>query len=53
MSQDSLIKLQCKQCKRVNYNTTKNKKTIKEKINLQKHCLVCRKHTEHVEIKSK
>ena len=53
MSQDSLIKLQCKECKRVNYNTTKNKKTVKEKIVLSKYCPVCRKHTEHTEIKGK
>ncbi|MEA2098373.1 MAG: 50S ribosomal protein L33 [Patescibacteria group bacterium] len=53
MSQDSLIKLRCKECKQINYHSTKNKKTIKEKIKLSKHCRFCKKHTEHVEMKGK
>ena len=53
MSQDNLIKLKCKECKQINYHSTKNKKTIKEKIALRKHCRFCKKHTEHVEMKGK
>lgn len=53
MSQDSLIKLKCKKCGQINYNSTKNKKTKKEKIELKKHCPFCMEHTDHVEIKSK
>lgn len=53
MSQDNLIKIQCKDCKKGVYHTFKNKKKIKEKLDLSKHCLVCRKHTRHVEMKGK
>jgi large subunit ribosomal protein L33 len=53
MSQDNLIKLQCQDCKQVNYHSTKNKKTIKEKIELKKHCAFCKKHTNHRELKKK
>ncbi|MBW6440740.1 50S ribosomal protein L33 [Patescibacteria group bacterium] len=53
MSQDNLIKMKCKECAQINYNTTKNKKTIKEKIEVKKHCKFCRKHTDHAEMKGK
>ena len=53
MSQDSLIKLRCKECNQINYHSTKNKKTSKEKIELNKHCRFCGKHTKHVEMKGK
>ncbi len=53
MSQDSMIKLRCSECKQINYHSTKNKKTIKEKIKLRKHCPFCKKHTEHTEMKGK
>jgi len=53
MSQDNLIKMRCKECKQINYNSYKNKKTIKEKIELKKHCRFCKKHTDHVEMKGK
>lgn len=53
MSQDNLIKLRCKKCKEINYHSSKNKKTVKEKIELKKHCPFCRKHTDHVEMKGK
>ena len=53
MSQDSMIKLRCDECKQINYHSRKNKKTKKEKIELKKHCPFCRKHTEHTEMKGK
>ena len=31
MSQDNMIKLECTECKRINYFSRKNKKTIKER----------------------
>jgi len=43
-----IIKLQCTVCKSVNYFTHKTKQT-EGKLNLKKHCPVCRKHTEHKE----
>ena len=51
MSQDTLVKLQCSQCKEINYRTTRNPKSVEEKLNLKKHCKRCGKHTEHKETK--
>jgi len=52
MSQDQLIKLACKVCKRVNYWSRKNRKTLaSHKIANQKHCRWCKKHTLHQEVK--
>ncbi|MEX0672896.1 MAG: 50S ribosomal protein L33 [Candidatus Paceibacterota bacterium] len=51
MSQDNLIKLQCGDCKQINYWSRKNKKLDQNKITLQKHCKWCRKHAEHKEMK--
>ncbi len=51
MSQDNLAKLECKECDRVNYHSSRNKKTIKQKLELNKFCKHCRKHTAHKEIK--
>ena len=51
MSQDNLAKLECKKCKRVNYHTRRNKKTIKQKLELKKMCKHCKTHTQHKEIK--
>ncbi|MEK7131004.1 MAG: 50S ribosomal protein L33 [Patescibacteria group bacterium] len=49
--QDNLIKLVCKECKRVNYYTRKNKKKVEKKLEANKHCQWCRKHTTHKEAK--
>ena len=46
-----LISLQCEQCKRRNYTSTKNKKTSTEKLALRKFCASCRRHTVHKESK--
>jgi len=46
-----IINLACKECKRKNYTTTKNKTRTPDKIVLSKHCPFCRKHTEHKETK--
>jgi large subunit ribosomal protein L33 len=43
------IQLQCGDCKRRNYVTTKNKKANTEKLELRKYCRFCRKHTVHRE----
>jgi len=51
MSQDNLIKLQCKECKRINYWSSKNKRKVERKIELKKHCPWCKKHTVHKELK--
>jgi len=51
MSQDTLTKLECKECNSINYHTTRNKKMVKERLELKKHCKKCKKHTSHKETK--
>ncbi|MFA6306991.1 MAG: 50S ribosomal protein L33 [Patescibacteria group bacterium] len=51
MSQDNMIKLECTVCKRVNYFSRKNKKTLKSRLELKKLCVHCKKHTLHKETK--
>ncbi|MEK7518943.1 MAG: 50S ribosomal protein L33 [Patescibacteria group bacterium] len=51
MSQDNLIHLECTICKHVNYHSKKNKKTLKGRLQLKKHCTWCGKHTLHKETK--
>ncbi|MDR3556391.1 MAG: 50S ribosomal protein L33 [Syntrophobacteraceae bacterium] len=46
-----LVTLACSQCKRRNYNTTKNKRTTPEKLSFRKYCRFCNVHTEHKETK--
>ena len=46
-----IITLQCTECKRKNYSTNKNKKTMTEKLELKKFCSHERKHTVHRETK--
>ncbi len=51
MSQDNMIKLECTECKTVNYFSHKNKKTLKERLEMKKYCPSCGKHTSHKETK--
>lgn len=51
MSQENLIKLECTVCKKTNYYSQKNKKIIKERLQLKKYCRHCKKHTLHKETK--
>ncbi|HJX74579.1 MAG: 50S ribosomal protein L33 [Candidatus Deferrimicrobiaceae bacterium] len=46
-----IITLACSECKNRNYTTTRNKKTMTEKLELKKFCPSCRKHTPHKETK--
>ncbi|MEK7403947.1 MAG: 50S ribosomal protein L33 [Acidobacteriota bacterium] len=46
-----IITMQCTECKRRNYTSTKNKKTTSERLELSKYCPFCRKHQVHREIK--
>ena len=45
------ITLACGECKRRNYNTTKNRKKSADRLELNKYCRFCRKHTSHRETK--
>jgi large subunit ribosomal protein L33 len=51
MSQDNMIKFECTVCKQVGHFSRKNKKILKERLELNKFCEVCGKHTLHKEIK--
>lgn len=46
---DKLVAMKCDVCKRRNYYTNKNKKTVERKIQFQKFCAWCRQHTAHKE----
>ncbi|PKK87337.1 MAG: 50S ribosomal protein L33 [Tenericutes bacterium HGW-Tenericutes-8] len=41
----------CEECLSRNYNTTKNKQTQKERLEIKKFCTKCNKHTLHKESK--
>jgi large subunit ribosomal protein L33 len=43
------VAMQCGDCKRRNYMTSKNKKTTTSKLEFRKYCRFCRKHTAHKE----
>ena len=45
------ITLACTECKQRNYNTFKNKKNDPDRIEFNKYCRFCRKHTLHREAK--
>jgi large subunit ribosomal protein L33 len=46
-----LVTLQCADCKRRNYTTSRNKKKQTERLEVKKYCKFCRKHTLHKEVK--
>jgi len=48
---DKLVRLRCEKCKRVNYNTRKNKKQVERKLEYKKFCKWCREHNVHKEAK--
>jgi large subunit ribosomal protein L33 len=48
---ETIITLQCGDCKRRNYTTVKNKKNDPDRLELRKYCRWCRKHTAHRETK--
>ncbi len=45
------ITLACTECKNRNYNTTKDKKTHPDRMEIKKYCRFCRTHTLHKETK--
>ncbi|GAB6934829.1 MAG: 50S ribosomal protein L33 [Bacillota bacterium] len=44
-----IITLECTQCKRRNYTTTKNKRTHPDRLELKKYCKYCNSHVLHRE----
>ncbi len=45
------ITLACTECKQRNYETSKNKRNNPDRIEMQKFCKFCGKHTVHKETK--
>ena len=45
------ITLACTECKQRNYNTMKNKKNDPDRLEINKYCKFCKKHTLHKEAK--
>jgi large subunit ribosomal protein L33 len=45
------ITLACSECKQRNYDTMKNKKNDPDRLEMNKYCRFCRKHTAHRETK--
>ncbi len=45
------VTLACTECKQRNYNTMKNKKNSPDRLEMNKYCRFCRKHTLHRETK--
>lgn len=45
------ITLACSECKRRNYTTEKNKKNNADRLEENKYCKFCKKHTTHKETK--
>ena len=41
------ITLACSECKQRNYDTKKNKKNDPDRLEMNKYCRFCRKHTLH------
>jgi len=50
---NEIIALQCTECDRRNYTTTKNRRNMQGKLELKKYCPHDRKHTLHREAKVK
>lgn len=46
-----LVTLKCTVCNEKNYRTQKNKKNTTERLELNKYCPRCKKHTAHKEEK--
>ncbi|MFV1957748.1 MAG: 50S ribosomal protein L33 [bacterium] len=46
-----IVTLECTDCKRRNYTSTKNRKNTTERLELKKYCRFCRSHTLHKETK--
>ena len=46
-----LVTLKCSVCKSENYRVSKNKKNTTDRLELNKYCPKCKKHTAHKEEK--
>lgn len=51
LSMRTKVTLACTECKQRNYDTMKNKKNTPDRIEMNKYCRFCKKHTLHRETK--
>ncbi len=51
MSQDNRIDFECTICHQINHQSKKNKKKLKARMEMNKFCATCGKHTPHKEMK--
>ncbi len=45
------IHMQCTECKRINYTTSKNRRNTPDRLELKKYCPWDKRHTLHREVK--
>ncbi len=53
MADKKNVRLECSECKHINYLTRRNPKTTPEKLQQRKYCKYCRGTTIHKETKAK
>lgn len=50
-TEEKWVKLQCTVCKEITTRVHKNKKKLTERMEMEKFCRFCKKHTTHKETK--
>ncbi|WEK83245.1 MAG: 50S ribosomal protein L33 [Mycoplasma sp.] len=53
MADKKNVRLECTECKSINYLTRRNPKNVPDKLTLNKYCKVCQRITVHKETKAK
>lgn len=48
---ERIVKFRCTECDRITHYSKRNKKKLKEKLELSKYCKFCKKNILHKEIK--
>ena len=48
---DNMVKFKCSLCHRITHYTRRNKRKVKEKLELSKYCRFCKKNAIHTESK--
>ena len=51
MARENIVKFKCSICKNITHFSKRNKKKLKEKLELKKYCKFCKKNTLHKEVK--
>lgn len=48
---ERMVKFRCSECERITHYSRRNKKKLKEKLELSKYCKYCMKNVVHKELK--